>query len=78
LQEAKQQGKVRLVKFTGHKDTFIHLKMLSHKLPFDTVWMPLNPLDASFRSFQHEVLPEAQRQGIRCVGDEELGRAAAK
>src|SRR5271165_1282567 len=52
---AKQQGKVRAIGFTGHKDPSIHLKMLSHGFPFDTVQMPLNCLDASFRSFEQRV-----------------------
>jgi aryl-alcohol dehydrogenase-like predicted oxidoreductase len=73
LQAAKQQGKVRLIGFTGHKDPAIHLKMLSHRFPFDTVQMPLNPFDATFRSFQHEVLPEAQKQGISVLGMKSLG-----
>src|SRR5579862_8458042 len=46
LAEAKQQGKVRFVGFTGHKDPEIHLKMLAHNFPFDTVQMPLNCCDA--------------------------------
>jgi predicted aldo/keto reductase-like oxidoreductase len=65
---AKQQGKVRYVGFTGHKDPNIHLKMLSHKYPFDTVQMPLNPFDQTYRSFQNNVLPEAQRQNIAVIG----------
>ncbi len=73
LQEAKQQGKVRLIGFTGHKDPAIHLKMLSHGFPFDTVQMPLNPFDSTFRSFQHQVLPEAQKQGISVLGMKSLG-----
>jgi aryl-alcohol dehydrogenase-like predicted oxidoreductase len=73
LLEAKQQGKVRLIGFTGHKDPSIHLKMLSHGFPFDTVQMPLNPFDATFRSFQHIVLPEAQKQGIAVLGMKSLG-----
>ena len=73
LAEAKQQGKVRMVGFTGHKDPAIHLKMLSHRFPFDTVQMPLNCMDASFRSFQEQVLPEAQRQGISVLGMKSLG-----
>jgi aryl-alcohol dehydrogenase-like predicted oxidoreductase len=73
LQEAKQQGKVRLIGFTGHKDPAIHLKMLSHGFPFDTVQMPLNPFDATFRSFQHLVLPEARKQGISVLGMKSLG-----
>src|SRR5258708_31734188 len=52
LLEAKQQGKVRFIGFTGHKDPSIHLKMLSHNFPFDTVQMPLNFLHASFRTFE--------------------------
>jgi predicted aldo/keto reductase-like oxidoreductase len=70
---AKQQGKVRYVGFTGHKDPAIHLDMLSHKYPFDTVQMPLNPFDRSFKSFQQKVLPEAQRQGIAVIGMKSMG-----
>ncbi|MBV8841832.1 MAG: aldo/keto reductase [Bryobacterales bacterium] len=73
LSQAKQQGKVRLVGFTGHKDPAIHLKMLSHNYPFDTVQMPLNCLDASFRSFETHVLPELNRRGIAPLGMKSLG-----
>jgi predicted aldo/keto reductase-like oxidoreductase len=51
LLQAKKDGKVRFVGFTGHKDPSIHLKMLSHGFPFDTVQMPLNAFDATFRSY---------------------------
>jgi uncharacterized protein len=50
LSLAKRQGKVRFVGFTGHKDPSIHLKMLSHGYPFDSVQMPLNCFDGSYRS----------------------------
>ncbi len=73
LAQAKQQGKVRWVGFTGHKDPAIHLKMLSHDFPFDTVQMPLNPFDARYRSFQERVLPEAARRGIAVLGMKSLG-----
>ena len=73
LLEAKQQGKVRFIGFTGHKDPDIHLKMLSHDFPFDTVQMPLNCCDATFRSFETHVLPEAQRRGIAALGMKSLG-----
>jgi aryl-alcohol dehydrogenase-like predicted oxidoreductase len=73
LTEAKKQGKVRFVGFTGHKDPEIHLKMLSHDYPFDTVQMPLNCFDASFRSFEQNVLPEANRRGIAVLGMKSLG-----
>ena len=42
LEQAKKEGKVRFVGFTGHKDPSIHLKMLATGFPFDSVQMPLN------------------------------------
>lgn len=69
----KQQGKVRFVGFTGHKDPSIHLRMLSQDFPFDTVQMPLNALDATFRSFEAQVLPEATKRGIAVLGMKSLG-----
>jgi aryl-alcohol dehydrogenase-like predicted oxidoreductase len=75
LQRAKQQGKTRFVGFTGHKDPDIHLKMLSHGFPFDTVQMPLNAFDASFHSFERNVVPEAGRQGLGVIGMKSLGGA---
>jgi predicted aldo/keto reductase-like oxidoreductase len=60
--QAKKDGKVRFIGFTGHKDPAIHLRMLQQNFPFDTVQMPLNCLDATFRSFEQKVLPEAQRR----------------
>ncbi len=73
LVDAKKQGKVRFVGFTGHKDPRIHLKMLSHKFPFDTVQMPLNCFDATYRSFEQQVLPELNRQGIAPLGMKSFG-----
>jgi aryl-alcohol dehydrogenase-like predicted oxidoreductase len=73
LLEAKKQGKVRFIGFTGHKDPEIHLKMLAHDFPFDTVQMPLNCFDGSFRSFEKRVLPEAMRRGIAVLGMKSLG-----
>ena len=68
LDKAKQQGKVRFVGFSGHKDPGFHLKMIEMGYPFDTVQMPLNPLDYSFFSFEKQVLPEANRRGIAVLG----------
>lgn len=73
LLQARQQGKVRFLGFTGHKDPSIHLKMLSHNFPFDTVQMPLNCLDATFRSFETKVLPEVNRRGMAALGMKSLG-----
>ena len=72
LMEAKRAGKVRYIGFTGHKDPQIHLKMirtgLAHGFTFDSVQMPLNVMDAHFRSFEKEVLPVAQEHGIGVLG----------
>src|ERR1700733_56023 len=73
LVAAKQQGKVRFVGFTGHKDPAIHLRMLKENFPFDTVQMPLNAFDANFRSFEQQVLPEANQRGIAVLGMKSLG-----
>ena len=68
LVKAKKDGKVRFVGFTGHKDPQIHLSMLETGFPFDAVQMPLNPFDATFRSFETAVLPELNRRGIAALG----------
>jgi aryl-alcohol dehydrogenase-like predicted oxidoreductase len=73
LAQAKRDGKVRFVGFTGHKDPDIHLKMLAQGFPFDTIQMPLNVLDGSFRSFEARVLPEANRHGLGVLGMKSLG-----
>lgn len=73
LVQAKKDGKVRFVGFTGHKDPEIHLKMLSHDFPFDTVQMPLNCMDATFRSFEQKVLPEVNRRGMTALGMKSMG-----
>jgi aryl-alcohol dehydrogenase-like predicted oxidoreductase len=73
LEQAKREGKVRFVGFTGHKDPNIHLQMLAHDYPFDACQLPLNPFDASYRSFEGEVLPELLRRGIAPIGMKSLG-----
>ncbi len=72
LDRAKKEGKVRFVGFTGHKDPAIHLKMLSYNYPFDTVMLPLNCFDATFNSFEQQVLPELNRRGIGVIGMKSL------
>lgn len=76
IAQAKQQGKVRFVGFTGHKDPAIHLKMLAHDFPFDACQMPLGPFDATFRSFEQNVLPELNRRGIAPIGMKSLNGTA--
>ena len=73
LDRARQQGKVRFVGFTGHKDPDLHLEMLAHDYPWDSCQLPLNCFDASFRSFEQRVLPELNRRGIAAIGMKSLG-----
>jgi predicted aldo/keto reductase-like oxidoreductase len=72
LLEAREAGKVRYVGFTGHKDPQIHLHMLEvadrHGFTFDAVQMPLNVMDAHYRSFERLVLPQLVRRGIGVLG----------
>lgn len=74
---AKQAGKIRFIGFTGHKDPSIHLRMLAvaaeHKFRFDAVQMPLNVMDAHFRSFEHQVVPALVKDGIGVLGMKSLG-----
>jgi len=75
--EAKKAGKIRYVGFTGHKDPHIHLYMLKvaaeHGFRFDAVQMPLNVMDAHFRSFGQMVLPELVKQEIGVLGMKSIG-----
>jgi len=73
LLEAKRQGKARFIGFTGHKHPAIHLAMLAHDCPFDACQLPLNCFDASFRSFEREVLPALVSRGIAALGMKSLG-----
>jgi aryl-alcohol dehydrogenase-like predicted oxidoreductase len=72
LVEARAAGKLRYIGFTGHKDPRVHLYMLevaaAHGFTFDTVQMPLNVMDAHYRSFERMVLPELLRQNIGVLG----------
>ncbi len=76
LDRAKRQGKTRFVGFTGHKDPEIHLQMLHLGYKFDAAQMPLNPCDASFRSFEKLVLPELAKRGMAVLGMKAFGGTA--
>jgi aryl-alcohol dehydrogenase-like predicted oxidoreductase len=80
LHEAKKAGKIRYMGFTGHKDPQIHLRCIEiadkHGFTFDTVQMPLNVLDAHFRSFEHHVLPVAVKKHMGILGMKSLASGA--
>jgi uncharacterized protein len=74
---ARQAGKIRYIGFTGHKDPAVHLRMLEtaqkHTFHFDSVQMPINVMDAHFRSFTNEVMPVALKQGIGVLAMKTFG-----
>lgn len=76
LIEAREAGKIRYIGFTGHKDPHIHLHTLevaaTHGFKFDTVQMPLNVMDAHYRSFAKLVVPELVKQNIGVLGMKSL------
>jgi aryl-alcohol dehydrogenase-like predicted oxidoreductase len=78
--EARSEGKIRYIGFTGHKSPSLHLKMLAtaarHHFRFDAVQMPLNVMDAHFGSFEHHVMPVLLRDGIGVLGMKPLGGQA--
>ena len=75
--EAKKQGKVRYIGFTGHKSPDIHLKMLetafAHQFTFDAVQMPLNVMDTHYNSFEKKVLPVLVKHNIGVLGMKPMG-----
>ena len=72
LADARNAGKIRYIGFTGHKDPRIHLHMLevarAHGFRFDAVQMPLNVMDAHYRSFEKLVLPELVKDNVGVLG----------
>ncbi len=77
LVDARKAGKLRYIGFTGHKDPHIHLHTLAvardHGFRFDTVQMPLNVMDAHYRSFERLVLPELVKDAIGVLGMKSMG-----
>ena len=74
---ARQAGKIRYIGFTGHKDPYVHLRMLEiaekHGFHFDTVQMPINVMDAHFRSFGKQVLPVCIQRGTAVLAMKTFG-----
>ena len=75
--DAKKAGKIRYIGFTGHKDPHIHLRMLEvaeqNDFHFDTAQMPVNVMDAHFRSFTRNVVPEMVRRGVGVLAMKTMG-----
>ncbi len=70
---AREAGKIRFIGFTGHKSPHIMLNMLEQDFAWDSCQLPINVMDAHYRSFQRQVLPELNRRGIAALGMKGLG-----
>ena len=77
LLEAREAGTVRYIGFTGHKDPRIHLYMLEvadeSGMTLDACQLPLNVMDAHYRSFEKLVVPELVRRGVGVLGMKSMG-----
>jgi uncharacterized protein len=73
IEQAKKQGKIRYCGFTGHANPKVHLRVLAHRYPFDSVQMPLSVFDAHADGFQKLVLPEALKQSLAPLAMKTLG-----
>jgi uncharacterized protein len=80
LQQARKEGKIRFMGFTGHKSPEIHLHMIEtadqHGFTFDSVQMPVNALDEHYDSFGQKVIPVAQKHGMAILGMKPLSNGA--
>jgi uncharacterized protein len=80
LQQARKEGKISFIGFTGHKSPRMHLHMIEtadkHGFTFDTVQMPVNALDEHYDSFGQSVIPEAQKRGMAVLGMKPLSNGA--
>ena len=65
--EAKQAGHVRFIGVTGHHDPYILGKCLT-LFDFDTVLLPINPAEPTYKSFIETVVPIAEEKGMGIVG----------
>jgi len=70
--KAREQGKIRYIGFTGHRYPHLFQQMLDGGFPWDTVLMPVNVLDAQYRSFSRDILPRARAMGIGTIGIKSL------
>ena len=51
--------------------------MIARAFDWDTVQMPINLLDAHYRSFQNDVLPACRGKDISVIGMKALGGAGS-
>lgn len=65
--KAKEQGKVRHIGFTGHRDPAVLQRLLDSFDGWETVQHPVNLIDPHYLSFIHSVLPNIRKKGLGLV-----------
>jgi predicted aldo/keto reductase-like oxidoreductase len=70
--EAKKEGKIRFIGFTGHKYPSLFKEMLKKNFDWDTVQMPINMLDYHYKSFTKQILPILKERKIGVIGMKSL------
>jgi aryl-alcohol dehydrogenase-like predicted oxidoreductase len=65
--KAKQQGKVRHIGYTGHRDPTVHKRLLESFDGWETVQHPVNLVDPHHKSFIKTFLPLARKKGLGVI-----------
>ena len=65
--KAKEEGKVRYIGFTGHRQTAAHLRVLKKTEVFQTCQLPVNCADPHYDSFIEKVMPSLVDQNYGVI-----------
>ncbi|MCW5983294.1 MAG: aldo/keto reductase, partial [Bryobacteraceae bacterium] len=65
--KAKEQGKVRHIGFSGHRDPTVHQRLLASYDGWETVQFPVNLIDQHYLSFIESVLPKVRAKGAGVI-----------
>ncbi len=71
--EAKAQGKVRHIGFSGHATWRAHARVLELTDQFETCLMPINVADPSYESFILNILPKLTERNMGVLAMKTLG-----
>ncbi len=75
--EAKKNGMTRFIGVTGHHNPSV-LRKCIELYDFDTVLLPVNPAEPSYKSFLSEVIPMAFKKKMGIIGMKVYFRGLAK
>jgi predicted aldo/keto reductase-like oxidoreductase len=64
--DAKEKGMTRFIGVTGHQDPKI-IRQCIERFHFDTVLLPINPAEPTYKSFIDEILPLANEREMGII-----------